>query len=248
MEKIYGFVSIDIHEGQTEAFIERARACHDAAIPDLTGTQVYDWFLSADGRKAFVLEVYDDADAVAHHSKMAGGKVGNLLDISDFRIMFAGDVPGALVERMRAKLGEASCYARLAMGRLSDPSPHRDIAGNGPCERVFATAFFRPHKGKAAEFRAVADELFAHACASDPGTWGYEWFFNNDGDCFAFDIYENAPAMAAHMANCGPYMAQILKIADSETTVFGVLPLELEARMRPELNIARYPRQLQGVI
>ena len=113
---------------------------------------------------------------------------------------------------------------------------------------MFATAFFRPHADKAEEFRAIADELFTHACASDPGTWGYEWFFNDDGDCFAFDIYENAAAMAAHMANCGPYMAQILKIADSETTVFGALPPELEARMRPELNIARYPRQLQGVI
>ena len=144
MEKIYGFVSIDIHEGQTEAFIERARACHDAAIPDLTGTQVYDWFLSADGRKAFVLEVYDNAEAVAHHGKMAGGKVGNLLDISDFRIMFAGDVPDVLVERMReAGRGKLLCRPDDGTIKRSISAPRHSWSGPlpaGVCNRILSSA------------------------------------------------------------------------------------------------------------
>lgn len=179
---------------------------------------------------------------------MAGARVGALLDIAKFSVMLAGDVPETIIERMREKFGEASLFARRSFGRMNDSSPHRVIEGAGPCERVFALALFHPHKGKAAELRALAEQLFAHARANDPGTWGYDWFFNDVGDCVTLDIDKNSAALAAHMANCGRFMAHIVKIADSETIVLGALPPEVESRMSSALNIKRFPRQLHGVI
>lgn len=245
MEKIYGFVPIAIAEGQTDAFVAGARACHEAALPDLTGTQAYEWFLSDDGRQAYVIEVYDDPAAVAHHSKMMDGRVAKLREIASFAITFAGAVPQALRERMASVLGKVDYVGPRAFGRMSQPTPHRVLLPGA--ERIYAVARFRPHPGTEAALRDLARQSYEQACAADPGTWGYEWFFADDGSCLALDIYENPQAMLAHMANCGPLMGQILKIADSETIVFGALPAEIESRLRPELGITRFRRRLHGV-
>lgn len=245
MDKIYGFVPIAIDHGQTEAFIAGARGCHEAALPDLTGTPVYEWFLSDDGRQAYVIEVYDDAAAVAHHSRMMDGRVARLREFSRFEITFAGAVPQPLRNRMAAVLGDVTYIGPRAFGRMTEPTAHRiPPAGD---DRIYALAWFRPHPEKSAQFRDLARQSYDRAVAADPGTWGYEWFFDDDGNCLAFDIYENPQAMLAHMANCGPIMGQILQIADSRTIVFGALPPEIEARLRPELGITRFRRRLHGV-
>lgn len=245
MEKIYGFVEIDIAEGQTEAFVAGARACHDAALPDLTGTQAYEWFLSDDGRRAFVIEVYDDPAAVAHHGKMMDGRVNALLGIARFRITFAGLVPDALRERMRERLGAVDWFGSRAHGLMTDPAPHRAVADNA--RQICALAWFTPREGQAGALRALAAEAFATARDKDPGTTGYEWFFDAEGGAMALDIYADADAMAAHMRNCGPIMARILEIARSRTLLFGPLPPALEARLKPELGVQAFGRRLHGV-
>ncbi|WP_068076762.1 antibiotic biosynthesis monooxygenase [Novosphingobium lentum] len=245
MEKIYGFVPIAIAEGQTDAFIAGAQGCHEAALADLTGTQAYEWFLSADGREAYVIEVYDDPAAVAHHSKMMDGRVAKLRDIAKFEITFAGNVPQMLQDRMADVLGDVEYAGPLAFGRMTEATPHRTPPAGD--DRIYALAWFRPKQGMAAKLRDLARQAFDKACAADPGTHGYEWFFADDGSCMALDIYHDGAAMLAHMANCGPIMGQILAIAEARTIVFGALPPELESRLRPELGITRFARRLHGV-
>lgn len=245
MEKIYGFVPIAIHDGDTAAFEAAARACHDAILPDITGTQYYEWYLSADGRQAYVIEVYDDPAALALHGKMQNGRVAEVMAHADLSISFAGQVPDAVQDRMRQKLGRADYLGPLAFGRMTDPAPHR-VPPPGD-ERLCALAWFQPHGGQAERFRDLARQAYDQASTLDPGTFGYEWFFDADGSCVALDVYRDADAMLAHMRNCGPIMAQMLEIADARTILFGALPPEIEARLRPELGITRYPRRLHGV-
>ncbi|WP_176593561.1 antibiotic biosynthesis monooxygenase [Sphingobium sp. EM0848] len=245
MEKIYGFVSITVHEGRTDAFVTAARACHEAILPDITGTHYYEWYLSADGQQAYVIEVYDDPPAMALHGKMLDGRVSGVMEQADLRISFAGDVPDAVRERMRLKLGTVDYVGPRAFGRMNEPVPHRvPPAGD---ERVCALAWFRPHAGKAEAFRELARQSHERACERDPGTLGYEWFFDPDGNCVALDVYRDPDAMLAHMGNCGPVMGQILQVADSRTIVFGALPPQIEGRLRPELGITRFPRRLHGI-
>lgn len=245
MEKIYGFVPFAIQPGKTDAFIEAASECHKAALVDLTGTQCYEWFLNADGTQGYVIEVYDDPAAVAHHSKMMSGRVEFVRQVAEMKIHFAGDVPLPLQDRMRAKLGEVDYLGPRAFGRMSNPSPDRTPPLGD--ERIYALAWFRPREGKAAEFLALARQSYETACEHDPGTYGYEWFFDDHGNAIALDIYRDPAAMMVHMANCGSVMQQILQIVDCKTIVFGALPPEVEARLRPELGISRFPRRLHGV-
>ncbi len=245
MEKIYGFVPIAIKEGQTAAFEAAARACHDAILPDIGGTAYYEWYMSGDGLQAYVIEVYDDPAALALHGKMLDGRVAGVMDHADLQISFAGNVPDAVQDRMRQKLGGADYVGPRAFGRMTDPVPRRTPPAGD--ERLCALAWFRPHAGKAARFNELARQSYDRACERDPGTLGYEWFFDADGNCVALDVYRDPDAMLAHMGNCGPIMAEILQIADARTILFGALPPAIESRLRPELGITRFPRRLHGI-
>lgn len=245
MEKIYGFVRMAIKPGQTDAFVAGARACHEAALPDLTGTELYEWFLSADGQEAWVIEVYDDPAAVAHHGRMMDGKATLLRDYADISITFAGQVPVEMMDRMRERLGAAEYFGPRAAGLLNDPVTHR--APEPADSRICALAWFTPKPGKEAALKSLAMTSFARAKADDPGTMAYEWFFDDNGRALALDVYRDADAMLAHMRNCGETMGEILKISDSQTRLFGALPPAIAERMRPELGITHYPRRLHGM-
>ena len=245
MEKIYGFVRMDIHPGQTDAFVAIGAECVSRAMPDLAGTELYEWYLSDDGRQAWVLEVYDDEEAIAHHSHMLQGKSTELRAHADIAITFAGAVPEALVARMRERLGDAGMFGRRSTGLLDKAASHRD-PGAGT-DHIMALAWFEPNEGKGEALRELAAASFEMARSSDPGTLAYEWFFDDAGRALALDIYRDADAMLAHMGNCGPIMAEILKISTSRTNLFGTLPVNMQARMRPELGITQFQRRLYGV-
>lgn len=245
MEKIYSFVEIDIPDGKTDAVIVAARACFDPILPDITGTQYYEWFLSEDGRKGYVIEVYDDPKALALHSKMLDGRVAGVREHATMTVSFAGNVPEDLIARIAQRQGPVVHAGRLAFGLMTDPVPHR-IPPQGD-ERIYALAWFRPHPGKVKALRDLARQSYDRVREADPATWGYEWFLDANGNCLALDVYRDPTAMLAHMSNCGSIMGQIVTIADSRTIVFGALPPEIEARLRPELGIIRYPRRLHGI-
>ena len=165
MEKIFGFVPITIQDGQTEAFIEGARECHKAALPDLTGTGAYEWFLAENGKDAYVIEIYDDPAAVAHHSKMMDGRVGKLKEIAEFKITFAGDVPEDMRAIMQKRLGAVEYVGPRAFGRLTDPAPHHTPPAGD--ERIYALAWFRPKPGQHETFRELARQSYDRAYHMD---------------------------------------------------------------------------------
>lgn len=245
MEKIYGFVRMNIRPGHTEAFSEIAGQCFSRALPDLAGTELYEWFLSDDGREAWVLEVYDDADAIAHHGQMLQGKSSELRDHADISVTFAGAVPDTIVKRMRDRLGAAELFGGRQFGLMEEPVSHRQPVQDAG--RIMALAWFTPKAGKEGELQALAKNAFETARASDPGTMAYEWFFDEAGQAMALDVYRDVDAMLAHMTNCGPIMAEILKVSTSRTNLFGTLPDSLRERMRPELGITHFPKRLYGL-
>lgn len=247
MEKIYALVAMTIEPGHEDAFVAAARACHDAAAQDLTGTHAYEWFLSDDGRTATVVECYDDAGALALHGRTVGPAVAGIRDHARLGIEFAGDVPAPVLDGMRARLGEAPFLGRRILGRMSEPSSGK--LGTQDGKLVVAVARFSVHPGKEAEFRALAQECFDRVVANEPGTLGYEWFLSEDGrECLTIDIYRDVDALRAHMANAGPVMAKIVGIVDSRTAIYGAVPDELRARLKPELGTAWGGRQLHGII
>ena len=57
-----------IREGQLEGFRRHAAEMMRQTIEKDTGTLAYDWFVSDDGTKCEVREVYVDADALVDHA------------------------------------------------------------------------------------------------------------------------------------------------------------------------------------
>jgi quinol monooxygenase YgiN len=247
MEKIYALVTMRVEPGHTEAFIAAARACHDAASQDLAGTHAYEWFLSDDGLTATVVEAYDDAEALAHHGRVAGPAVAGIREHARLAIEFAGDVPKPVLDRMRERLGDVPFRGRRILGRMSEPSVGR--LGTQDGKLIVATASFTVHPGEEARFRGLAEECFDRVVANEPGTIGYEWFLSENGrECLTIDIYRDADALSAHMANAGPVMARIIPVVDSRTAIYGAVPPEVRARLKPELGTIWGGRQLHGVI
>lgn len=246
MGKIYCVVHMDVKPGITD-FRERALACVEAAKADLAGTVAYEWFLAEDGRSCTVIEIYDDADAIATHSRHVGAAVSHVKEAADFSLQFAGDVPDAILTRMRERLGAVSMIGPRFQGRLNEAAVGR-VGPNAPA-MIFAVARFSIHPGKQAEFRTLAAECFATVASREPNTLGYEWFMNEEGaECLTIDVYRDAAALAAHMANVGPIMSRILAIVDSQTSVYGAVPENLRAKFKPGLAAQYVAPQVGGVM
>ena len=247
MEKIYVLVTMDVKPGHCNEFIDAGGGCHEAAGRDLTGTHAYEWFLSDDRATGMVVEVYDDAEALAHHSRMAGAAAGQVKQHAGTAIEMAGAVPPPMLERMRERLGNVRFAGRRILGRMTEPAPGG--LGTQDGKLVIALAHFTVHAGKEAEFRALAEECFARVVTNEPGTVGYEWFLSDDDrECLTIDVYADADALRAHMANAGPVMARIIPIVDSRTAIYGAVPDEVRARLKPELGTVWGGRQLHGLI
>ena len=245
MEKIFCIVSIDVAPGQEEEFRRRAQACMEAARGDLTGTAAYEWFIAEDGRSATVIEAYDDAAAVTLHAKLAGEAVKGVLEISRFRLEFMGDVPEAIVERMRERLGATTFLGTRFQGRLTEEAP--GVPGPNAGERIFAVARFAIPPGQGAAFRALAAEAFARVVAGEPGTVAYEWFIDaNETECVVIDAYRDLAALQAH--NVGPIMQQLRGIAEIRTSLYGNLPPAALERFAGRSDVRFVAPQFAGVL
>jgi quinol monooxygenase YgiN len=247
MEKIFGLVHMRIAPGARERFRERALACIAAASRDLTGTTAYEWFIAPDGTEAYVIEIYDGPEAVAVHSRMVGTTVLEVTQLAKFELTFAGEVPEALLARMRERLGRAEYFGPRLQGRLQGKAP--GVVGESAGSMIFAVARFAVHPGREQEFRTLAREAFALVQANEPGTLAYEWFLNESGtECLTIDAYRDAAALKAHMLNAGPVMDKILKVVKSESRIYGAVPEPMRARFRPEVGVTFGGEQLGGVM
>jgi quinol monooxygenase YgiN len=247
MEKIFGIVRMHITPGATETFRERALATIKAASQDLTGTTAYEWFLAPDGSEALVIEAYDGIEAVGLHTRLVGSTVVSVLEVAKFEITFAGDVPDSLITRMRERLGRVDYFGRRFQGRLTSPAP--GVIGPNVGSMIFAVARFTAQPGKEDEFKALAREAFALVEKNEPGTLGYEWFLNAAGtECLVLDIYRDAAALAAHMANAGAAMANMLKIIKSDIRIYGAVPPQVRTKFQSGLGVIYGGAQIGGIM
>ena len=247
MEKIFGIVQMDIAPGAEQTFRDCAQACVEAARKDLTGTTAYEWFLSEDGRSCTVLEIYDGPAALAHHGQMVGHTLAPVMDIAKFNILFAGDVPAALIERIGQRLGKVDYFGERFQGCLTASAPAR--AGAGAENMIFAVARFSVMPGKEAVFRALAEECFTVVGGNEPDTLGYEWFLSSSGtECLTVDVYRNEQALAEHMKNAGEIMAKILQVVRSDVKIYGHVSVEMRKRFQSGLGVQFMAPQIQGVM
>ena len=249
MEKIFAIVHMDIAPDAVQTFRECARASVDAARVDLAGTIAYEWFLSEDGRSCTVLEIYDGPAAIAHHGQMVGHTISPMREIAKFNILFAGDVPDELNDRMRQRLGDVNYFGKRFQGRLASAAPGRDGGEAHAGNMIFAVARFSVLPGNETVFRDLAEECFEAVDANEPNTLAYEWFLNSTGtECLTVDIYRDERALAAHMKNAGPSMAKILQVARSDVKIYGVVSDEMRKRFQNGLGIQFMGPQIQGVM
>jgi hypothetical protein len=50
------------------------------------------------------------------------------------------------------------------------------------------------------------------------------------------------------MANAGPAMAKLLRIVKSRTQIYGAVPPEIRAKLKPELGVTYGGAQLGGIM
>jgi len=248
MEKIFGIVHMDIAPGQADVFRERAIAALAAARADLAGTTAYEWFMAEDGESCTVIEIYDGPEAVAHHGKMVGQTIAAIREVAEFHIDFAGEVPDPVIDRMRKVLGAVDYFGPRFQGKLTAPAAGTVGADAGAM--IFAVARWTITPGKEAEFRALAEEVFALVDANEPDTIGYEWFLSPDGGkCLTIDVYRNVAGLGAHMKNAGPTMSRILELlSESDTRLYGAVPPAVRERFKPELGVRYVAPQLQRIM
>jgi quinol monooxygenase YgiN len=247
VEKIFGIVRLTVKPGEAGKFRETAQLLLEAAKQDLTGTQAYEWFMAPDGHECTVIEIYDGAEALAHHSKIVGKMMPALQALANVEIEFAGDLPAELLEIYRKRLGNVGYAGPRLLGKLHGAAP--GIARATPGGKIFALARFSVLPGQEKIFRELAEDCFALVDRTEPGTSGYEWFLNDAGtECLTLDIYDDAAALTAHMTNAGPKMAKILGLVRSDVQIFGAVPSALVAKLKPGLGTRFAGEQFQGIL
>ncbi len=246
-EKLFSIVHFFINPGESQAFKEKAQACMAAAKTDLTGTYAYEWFISPDESQAFVIEIYDGVAGLSHHGKIVGKTMPALLAHASLKIKFAGDMPADLFTQYTKRFPNAEHAGPRLQGKLQSPAP--GAANPAPSGKIFAVARFSVHPGQEAAFRALAEDCFAHVANTEPATSGYEWFLNEAGtEALVLDIYDDAQALAAHMANAGPKMSKILPLVTSKVHMFGAVPGPFLAKFKPELGTTYGGALFQGIL
>lgn len=91
MSKLHVSAKFTIHEGKLDEFKALAEQ-FVARVNELdTQTEVYDWYLSADGRTCEVREIYPSSEALLEHIEHVGDLFGPTLEIADFEPRIYGD-------------------------------------------------------------------------------------------------------------------------------------------------------------
>jgi quinol monooxygenase YgiN len=116
MSDITLIVEFAVKDGQAEAYRAASAALREKVDATEPGTSRYDWWLDADGRRAFNLEVFDDGAALAFHMDNTAPLVGALLDAADLvRVEVLGEVDAT----GRAAIDEAATGYFAALGGIS---------------------------------------------------------------------------------------------------------------------------------
>lgn len=79
-----------IHDGKLNQFKTHAKACMESTRAKDEGTLQYDWFINEDGTECVVRERYVDSDALLDRLGNLGGRLGELLSVSDMSTEVCG--------------------------------------------------------------------------------------------------------------------------------------------------------------
>ena len=96
-----------ISYGNDGAFRSIVRALESAVLAHDTGTLIYAWYISPDGRVAFSHEHYVSTEAFMAHVSNAAPLIGRLTGVGNFsRVTFAGE-PSEFVLNIVSNAGDA---------------------------------------------------------------------------------------------------------------------------------------------
>ena len=80
---------------------------------------------------------------------------------------------------------------------------------------ILGIARFRFHEGKVEEFKRLSAQAMEIVKTKDPGTLGYDTYFNEDEtECVIVERYRDSDALIAHAANLADLFEPILSIVD----------------------------------
>ena len=103
--KIFAIARFSVHPGQEALFRELAEDCFAHVARTDPGTSGYEWFLNESGTECLVLDIYDDAQALAAHMTNSGPKMSKILPLVTSKVHMFGAVPAPFLAKFKPELG-----------------------------------------------------------------------------------------------------------------------------------------------
>jgi quinol monooxygenase YgiN len=104
---------------------------------------------------------------------------------------------------------------------------------------ILGIARFRFHEGKVEEFKRLSAQAMEIVKAKDPGTLGYDTYFNDDEtERVIVERYRDSDALIAHAANLAELFEPILSIVD---VVHGEVLGDASPELRANLAGSKVP-------
>jgi quinol monooxygenase YgiN len=229
MNTIETYAKFSIHEGKLNEFKDRVNAIVQAVRDEDPGTLRYDWYIHEDSMEAIAMDAYLTEKAMYAHQQNCKDLHLAVRGCSDMAVEFLGMPSPQGVEavtKFGPKLLSFGGGLKDSTGAL-DFSPYFCLPYSG-CIEIMTRFVVEP--GKMDIFRRTATELLDVVREKDPGTFRYDWFYNEaDNECIAMDTYIDAPGMFAHMKNAHEKHSELMEYSTLITEFLGDLPDEAMA-------------------
>jgi quinol monooxygenase YgiN len=103
MSSLQVIARFSIHEGKLDEFKTLAEQCMLSVREKDSGTQQYDWYLSADESRCVVIETYRDSAALMEHIGNLGDLLEALSSIAGFQVEIFGEPSDELLAATAAQ-------------------------------------------------------------------------------------------------------------------------------------------------
>lgn len=113
MSKIGVNAVVRIHDGKLEELKGVAEKCLACVREKDTGTLMYDWYLSSDGKTCMVRESYENSEAVLAHVGNLGPLLGELMAVGAVQLEVFGEPSDQLREAIAAM--QPNIYSTIAI-------------------------------------------------------------------------------------------------------------------------------------
>jgi quinol monooxygenase YgiN len=105
---------------------------------------------------------------------------------------------------------------------------------------LYGIARFRFHEGQVEEFKRLSAQAMEIVRTKDPGTLGYDTYFNDDEtECVVLERFRDSEALIEHAANLGDLSEAILAIV---SVVHGELLGEPSEELKAKLADSEVPQ------